>query len=147
MNNAEAITIIGAEIGLPDIRLDANETCNLVIDNTFEIYLTGDPRAEELRLTGVLGELAEFNPDPMALLASNADALETGRGALAIDRNTEEVVYVRTINTGMLDADTLMAELSDFIKYTAFWEGQLPDMQAAPTPGSQDSIDDVMFRL
>lgn len=147
MKNAEAIALIGVEIGLPDIRLDVNDTCNLVIDERLEIYLTGDANAEELRLIGVLGDLADFNIDPIALLASNANAVETGRGALAIDRVTDEVLYVRTINTGSMDSTELMAELRDFIKYTVFWESLLPDMQVSTVATVTGSDEDVMLRI
>lgn len=147
MKNAEAIALIGVEIGLPDIRLDVNDTCNLVIDERLEIYLTGDANAEELRLIGVLGDLADLNIDPIALLASNANAVETGRGALAIDRVTDEVLYVRTINTGSMDSTELMAELRDFIKYTVFWESLLPDMQVSTVATVTGSDEDVMLRI
>jgi hypothetical protein len=147
MNTEKAIATIAAAVGLPDIRLDVNNTCNLVIDDKFEVYFTGDPLGAQLRMQGVLGDYAEFEPDPKALLASNAVALETGSGALALDAITGEVLYVQTLDLSTMQDEALLSALTDFLKYTAFWEGQLPDMRAAAIADDPAGSEDVTFRL
>jgi hypothetical protein len=121
MTNADAIKALGAAMGLPMLALDAENTCNLMIDGKQEVYLSGDPMGTRLRLCAVLGDLAALRADPGLMLEINYDATESGGGALAINRMTSEVVYVKSLDIAGQDGAGVTAALESFIGYAAFW--------------------------
>ena len=131
MNNAEAIAALAGAIGLPDLKLDAENTCTLVIDGTQEIYLSGAPDGTSLRLNAVLGDMSALGADPARMLEINYVAEESGGGALAINRMTAEAVYVKTLDVSALSAGAVAPAVESFVKYALFWAETLPELRAA----------------
>lgn len=133
MKTKDAIRSLGAAMGLPGLALDAENTCNLMIDDRQEVYLSGDPEGSVLRLNAVLGDLAELRVDPTKMLEVNYTAAESGGGALSVNRQTREVVYVRTLDLTGHDAQSVTKALESFIGYAAFWLENLGDLTAPDT--------------
>lgn len=131
MNNADAIAALAGAIGLPDLKLDAENTCNIVVDGTQEIYLVGAPDDSRLRLNAVLGDMAALGADPVKMLEVNHVAEESGGGALAINRMTAEAVYIQTLDVSAMEPGTLTAAVERFVKYALFWAETLPELRPA----------------
>lgn len=121
MKTAEAIKTLGTAMGLPALALDAENTCNLMIDGRQEVYLSGDPGGSVLRMHAVLGDATELRADPTRMLEVNYHADESGGGALSINRMTGEVVYVRSLDLTGHDAAGVTSALETFLRYAAFW--------------------------
>ncbi len=129
MNNAEAIAALARATGLADLKLDAENTCNIMVDGTQEIYLVGDPDDSRLRLNAVLGNMAALGADPVKMLEINYVAEESGGGALGINRMTAEAVYIQTLDVSAMEPGALTAAVERFIKYALFWAETLPDLR------------------
>lgn len=150
MNNADAIKALGAAMGLPTLALDAENTCNLLIDGTQEVYLSGDPNGTQLRLCAILGDLAALRADPGLMLEINYTATESGGGALAINRTTSEVVYVKWLDIAGRDGAGVTAALESFIGYAAFWLENIDSLSKpveAPLQGKAGDGQETIIRI
>jgi hypothetical protein len=150
MKTAEAIKTLGTAMGLPALAFDAENTCNLMIDDRQEIYLSGDPDGSVLRMHAVLGDATELRADPTRMLEVNYNADESGGGALSINRITGEVVYVKSLDLTGHDAAGVTSALETFLRYAAFWMehvGTLSQPVADPRLGGQAGDAETIIRI
>jgi hypothetical protein len=150
MKTKDAIAALGTAMGLPALALDTENTCSLMIDDRQEVYLSGDPDGNILRLHAVLGDMAALRADPELMLEVNYNATESGGGALSINRMTAEVVYVKTLDLAGLDAAGVTAALEHFIGYATFWLeniGTLTASDAGDPAAGVGALDETIIRV
>jgi hypothetical protein len=137
MHNAkDAIRQFGEKVGIPDLVLQDGLLCELTIGDALDVFFQATERDTELRLNGRVGFLPSDGPETlMALLTANYNGGETGRAALSIDSETNEVFLGQAIDVARLDADQMVELVEVFVKQLTHWVGHLPTL--VPSTGQE----------
>ena len=112
----------GASIGIPDLRPDAEQQCNLMFDDvavSFELGV-GD---ESLYIYSLLGDVPETGAEAAYadLLGANYSFGGTGGSTLSVDPQTGNIVLIREERLEALRLPTFEAVVQDFVNVAEQW--------------------------
>lgn len=130
MRNAEAVTALGRAIGL-DLALGRDGACDLVVNDSCETTIAGDPSGTTLTVTALICDRSAAEGILPRLLEANATPDRLGGGAFALDAHTSEVVLVRQIDVEAMSAEALCEALQSFSRMTLAWQEHLPGLAQA----------------
>ncbi len=138
----EALTALGAKVGLKGLAFDRDKVCQLVVGDDLEVELE-EMADGTLRLNANVRDLADADAAVMReLLVANFNGEGTGRAALAINPASAEIVLTQAVEPRRHDADSFVAEVELFVRYAAFWQehaaGRLAGSEDGMAPGHAD---------
>ena len=112
----------GAAIGIPDLRPDAEQRCNLMFDDvavSFELA-AGD---DSLYIYSLLGDVPETGAEAAYadLLAANYSFGGTGGSTLSVDPGSGSIVLIREERLEALRLPTFEAVVQDFVNVAEQW--------------------------
>ena len=133
-DNDGAIRALGAAMGLPQLSLDADGQCELLVDGDLSVLFVGEPKGDALDLFARLGEPALAEGLALALAEANFTGASRGGGWLAVDPTTSDVVLRQRITADRLDA----VAVRGFAEAALHWRAALPSLHApaAATPAA-----------
>ncbi|WP_323000201.1 type III secretion system chaperone [Castellaniella sp.] len=134
---------IGQQVGIPDLGLDDDDTCQIRIDSTRDIALEFLPSSEQLILTAYCGQLPARQRT--AILEQISDAnfhwVGTGGGTLSTQSESGAVYLQFREPTAQMDQPRLEQLLQALIQNAEYWGAQLAAADTAPdsaAPHQQD---------
>lgn len=149
MNNRDAVAELGRYLGLPELALDRDDGCDIVVSDNAEITFSGRPDDTTMRLTALVADLAGLERLALQLLELNASPQHTRGAAFAVEHRTAEIVLVREIDLSAMTFEGFLAALEAFAALAIGWIAQLPQMAPADeTPGlaGADPTREVLFK-
>lgn len=136
-NIDQAIDELGRIVGLPDLAFDGQGNLSLLFDGTMPVNIARiDEKTMELWTT-----LENIGTDTDTrllkyLLASNHLGEGTGAARLGLQPGGGDFVLCERIEAAGLDAATLEARFSEFVKHAFHWNSpEARDAAAARDPG------------
>ncbi len=125
----------GEAIGLPDLKLDAENICSLTVDGEIEVFFQVlDFSTNVVRLNS---RLASLNNVPKSLylhlLEANYNGMGTGHAALSINQRSSEVLLTQAIQVDKLSVEEFAETVKLFVKYTSFWVHELVELAKFPS--------------
>lgn len=142
----------GAAIGIPDLRLDEDRRCNLMVDDvavSFELG-RGD---ESLYIYSRLGPTPDGDVDALltALLHANYSFEDTRGSTLSIDPQTGAIVLTREERLEFLRLGTFESVVETFVDVAERWMHRIQsgefEAQGAPPQAEPPSSTDGMMRV
>lgn len=146
-SNRSALHLLAHKIGLPDLVLNAESICELVVGDGLEVFFEGDPDQHELHLNGVVGHLVFADESLLrTLLAANFNGQATGGAALALHPvHPSELLLTQQLDTTALTGEQMKDTLTRFVEYLTFWQSHLPRLQESgetqPVPQRDAPVD------
>lgn len=117
----ETLATIAKTLGLADLSLNANGQAEIIFGQGFSAYVT---RIEEtvMELSFRLPSLDNPNRAVLrSMLNANSLGGGTGGGRLALDIETDEVIYCERWNVEDMSEARAEARIQEFSEYGAFW--------------------------
>lgn len=126
----------GAEISLKSLKLDENNSCTLVFDETQSIQVIYDEQLETLDFFGELGDLPEKWNERCCdcLLKSNADWALTGGLTLSKRKNSKSVLLGYNLPTFNLSLEVFENVLERFLQQIDLWKSYIQQMSQGELP-------------
>lgn len=140
----------GETVGVPDLKLDSENICSLVVDDEIEVFFQVlDFKSNVIRLNSPVADLSDVqNSVHELLLEANYNGIGTGAAALSIDPHTSEVLLTQPLQVDKLSENEFEEAVTMFVKYTSFWVQELADIAKLPfgDPASAPAIDSGLER-
>lgn len=124
----------GETVGVPDLKLDSENICSLVVDDEIEVFFQVlDFKSNVIRLNSPVADLSDVqNSVHELLLEANYNGIGTGAAALSIDPHTSEVLLTQPLQVDKLSENEFEEAVTMFVKYTSFWVQELADVAKLP---------------
>ena len=97
----------GETVGLPDLKLDSENICSLVVEDEIEVFFEVlDFNSNVIRLNSPLADLNSV-PESLykLLLEANYNGIGTGAAALSIDPHSSEVLLTQPVQADKISAN------------------------------------------
>ena len=116
----------GASIGIPDLRPDAEQRCNLMFDDVAVSFELGGGD-ESLYIYALLGDVPETGAEAAYadLLGANYSFGGTGGSTLSVDPQTGGIVLIREERLEALRLPTFEAVVQDFVNVAEQWMNRI----------------------
>lgn len=125
----------GETVGLPDLKLDSENICSLVVEDEIEVFFEVlDFNSNVIRLNSPLADLNSV-PESLykLLLEANYNGIGTGAAALSIDPHSSEVLLTQPVQADKISANEFEEAVKLFVKYTSFWLQELVELAKLPS--------------
>ncbi len=123
----QLIKEFGQTLGLPELALDEESRCHLVVDD--EILISFEFQAEEgqLLLSAPVGDPSELGSEDLLkhLLVSNLTAAAMGEPILGLEPTTQTLLLVHRLPTEHLDNARLQTDVERFIAFVEHWQTEI----------------------
>ena len=137
MDFTTAIQELGGLLGLPELKLDEDQTCTLTLDGDVSITLELDADAGEALFYASLGAVEDSEAGYRQALSLSLLGAHTGGAALSLDDSTGELVLWKRRSAVFADGEELQKALSAFLDASLHVRKLLnaaPAEEAAPAP-------------
>jgi hypothetical protein len=123
----QLIKEFGQTLGLPELALDEEARCHLVVDE--EILISFEFQADEQRLllSAPIGDPSELGSEELLkhLLVSNLTAAAMGEPVAGLEPTTQTLLLVHRVSTDHLDNAALQTEVENFIAFVEHWHSEI----------------------
>lgn len=128
---------LATTLGLPALTLDAQGLRSIALDHQHIIHLQADPRAREVVLYAVAGQLPPGSPGTAeTLLRANRFWRGTGGATLSLDGNAPpRVILARRLSWVALTPAQFSDAVVGFVEQLHHWADQLSAAPPARPPG------------
>lgn len=128
------VRALATELNVPDLALNANGNCQLVIDGQLAVTIEEAPAERCAHFYCTVGHVPEVGREAYfaTLLEAQLFGREVGEGcAFGYDRPTNEVLLCRKLSLSGLEADAFSAALGEFVNWAFHWTEKLGDPEHA----------------
>lgn len=133
MLKKDFISLFKQETKITDLDFNEHNICCFIIDNTIKITLEW-VADKALYVYSTVTLSSDLTPKQLlSLLHANAYGRGVGKGHLAIDEHTEEVILQYVINLEDIRINDVIDTLEDLISFTKVWRRELSSLQSQPT--------------
>ena len=123
-NNVNSLlSHIGDGQGLPDMCLDENNHCMLLLDDKIILNLDFDDKKGTLVIYAYIGEVPLANREAIytQALEDNFFWNGTGGATLGLDKQSQSLMLVKTYTLPLQDFNSFEDELSNFVEIVDKW--------------------------
>lgn len=123
MNIEDVLKELGAQMGLPGLKLDDNKVCRLIFDKKFTVDIEA---SEDLKTVHLYSAICVIPPEGKesfyeGLLEANLFGRGTGGAAFGIDIELGEVLLSRTLQMEKIDYQDFVNILEGFVNHVEAW--------------------------
>ncbi len=125
MQFTQAISQFGQKIGLGDLRLDEQNSCSLLFDESIEVLFTADDEDKSVLFSCDLGKASELAADleqARALLKAALLGAQTGGAAFAINSADDSLVLWKRHDDSFIDELDLEKKVNAFLEECIAWK-------------------------
>ncbi len=123
---SELLAALGAHVGVPNLVLNDDNVCRLVLDRTLVIDIEHLPDTNLLQVYSVVGGHPGNNADIChRLLSANLFGRGTGGAILGLDEQRGEILLVQPFDLATATPDKFVATLETFVGYVETWTAEL----------------------
>lgn len=117
------LTELGNQMGLPNLKLDANKVCRLIFDKKFTVDIEA---SEDLTIVHLYSALCTIPPSDKenlyeSLLEANLFGRGTGGSAFGVDIEMGEILLSRTVVMEKTDYQDFVNILEAFVNHVEAW--------------------------
>lgn len=123
------LTELGNQMGLPNLKLDANKVCRLIFDKKFTVDIEA---SEDLKIVHLYSALCTIPPSDKetlyeSLLEANLFGRGTGGAAFGVDTEPgrEEILLSRTVVMEKTDYQDFVNILESFVNHVEAWTDKI----------------------
>jgi len=129
---ADILNAFGKEIGIPDLEFDENGTCSLIFDDIV-VNLEKNAESGKLFIYSSLGAIPSNRKEAFfkTLLEANAFFKDTGGGTLAIDDQSNIVLFLYQVHIGTLDQGSFSKTMENYINIVEHWTTRIKEFPQA----------------
>ena len=137
MDAPELLNQLAADLGIAELRFDANHACGLAFAGGLQIDLHHVEHDQVLHLAALIGPVqGSGRPELMTtLLAANQHPGELAEAHFALDSAHDAVVLCRTLLASELATLQLSAEVNRLVDVARHWREELGRRQLAVIDG------------
>ena len=132
---------LGQRTGLDSLRLDEQDCCSVLFDDTHEVEFQWDRQSGTVITWCTVGDLRDL-PEPVCrrLLAGSALGVGTEGAAFGIYEPLGAVILWKRREGGYTDYEDFTADLNRFIGQCGVWKAKIRDLlkEAPPAPVMTD---------
>lgn len=127
MHIDELIARLGTELGIPDLALNSENVCRLVLNDSISIDLEWQDELETLHVHCCLGEMPHEGTDAwmQLMLSANLYGRRTGGAAIAYDPDLGEIVLCRHAALRSFNFLQFVDDLEQFGQAALYWTERL----------------------
>lgn len=136
MSLDQLILTLATELQLPELSLNANGTCQLVMDDNLAITIEDAPLERSAHLYAKVASTPDTGREDFfaALLEAQLFGREVGEGcAFGYERATGEILLCRKISLGAVDESTFSQILTEFVNWAEHWSTKLSGSEEEST--------------
>lgn len=125
MQFTQAISQFGQKIGLGELRLDEQNSCSLLFDESIEVLFTADDEDKSVLLSCSLGKASELAADlasARALLEESLLGAQTGGAAFSISSDDDSLVLWKRYDDSFIDELDLEKKVNAFLEECIAWK-------------------------
>ena len=135
----------GGSIGIPDLRLDEENRCNLMFDDvavSFELSHSG----ESLYIYSYLGDAPNENPEKVyaRLLDANYIFKHTRGATLGMEESSKKIVLIREYNLRIMRLTDFEAVVETFVDLAEYWKRRIAGLASEEERNSLPDSDETV---
>lgn len=135
----DLLAALGAHVGIPDLEMNDDNVCRLVLDRSLVVDMEHLPGTNVLQVYSVVGGHPENNLALChQLLAANLFGQGTGGAVLALDESRGEVLLVQTFDLSTVTPEVFVTTLESYVGYVSTWTEELLKAEGEDEPGDSD---------
>ncbi|MCX4028142.1 type III secretion system chaperone [Endozoicomonas sp. SM1973] len=126
MNADSIIYNIGEHLGIPELKLSDNLTCNIVLDNQLSINIEYSQESNELHCYTIFPPslFANFTDTATKLLEANLFTFETQGATFALNKTTGDIILCQCFDLLFINYQLFNDKFDIFVQTAAYWQGQ-----------------------
>lgn len=127
MNIEDVLKELGAQMGLPGLKLDDNKVCRLIFDKKFTVDIEA---SQDLKTVHLYSPVCIIPPEGRenfyeGLLEANLFGRGTGGAAFGVDLEMGEVLLSRTLQMEKIDYQDFVNILESFVNHIEAWTDKI----------------------
>lgn len=117
----------GQTLGLPELALDEESRCHLVVDEEILVSFEFQQEEQRLLLSSPVGDPSELHSNGLLkhFLISNLTAAAIGEPIVGLEPTTQTLLLVQRLSTEQLDNEKLQSEVEQFIAFIEHWHKEI----------------------
>ena len=123
----ELLSELGKRLGLDDLALEPNGTCNLIIEDRIDITIEEIAGEDAVYLYSTLGFAPATGRETLygKLLSAHLFGAESGDAYFGLNPQTEELLLIKRLSLNGLNCDGFQEQLQEFTNWTLTWHDRL----------------------
>lgn len=143
MNLDQLLLGLAEELELPELQLNPNGVCQLLVDDDLAVTIENAPLENAVHLYVLLGKMPEKGRESLmtTLLEAQLFQRETGEGsAFGYDSQTDEIFLCRRLSLGGLGQEEFRTALTEITNWGGHWMAKI----ASANDRVSDSIESAL---
>lgn len=135
----DLLAALGAHVGIPDLAMNDDNVCRLVLDRSMIVDIEHLPGTDVLQVYSVVGGHPRHNAELCCrLLSANLFGQGTGGAVLALDEQRGEVLLTQNFDLATVTPGKFVSTLEGFVGYASSWTGELLEAEAETDQDEDD---------